>query len=209
MLAGPGDEFEVRVDGYVIDVVRADGELVEVQTGGFSPLRAKLDALLDRHRIRIVHPVPARRRIVRVDEHGEVLSERPSPKKPGAATIFEGLVSFPTLLSHPNLVIEVLLCREDHVRAPAPTQVRRRKRDPGMRRLVEVLDSVELRSAADALAFVPDNLGHAPFSTRELAAALRCGRVLAGRLSYCLRALAVLEPAGRRGSAPLYRVVAA
>ena len=94
-LARPGDEFEVRVDGYVIDLVRADGELVEVQTGGFSPLRGKLDALLDRHRMRIVHPIPARRRIVRVDEDGEVLSERPSPKKPGAALIFEGLVSSP------------------------------------------------------------------------------------------------------------------
>ena len=82
LLAAPGDRFEVKVDGYVIDLVRADGELVEVQTGGFSPLRAKLDALLDRHRMRIVHPVPAQRRIIRVDEHGEVLSTRPSPKQP-------------------------------------------------------------------------------------------------------------------------------
>ena len=103
LLAAPGDSFEVRVDGYVIDLVRADGELVEVQTGGFSALRTKVDALLDRHRMRIVHPIPAERRIVRVDEEGEVLSTRPSPKRPGAATIFEDLVSFPTLLSHPNL----------------------------------------------------------------------------------------------------------
>src|SRR3954453_16412426 len=92
-LAGPGAAFEVRVDGFVIDVVRADGELIEVQTGGFSPLRTKLDALLDRHRMRIVHPIPAERRIVRVDDAGEVLSTRPSPKRPGPATIFEGLVS--------------------------------------------------------------------------------------------------------------------
>src|SRR5262245_44472884 len=52
-LAGPGDRFEVHVDGFVIDLVRADGELVEIQTGGFSPLRTKLDTLLDHHRIRI------------------------------------------------------------------------------------------------------------------------------------------------------------
>src|SRR5262245_29727482 len=59
LLAAPGDAFEVRVDGYVIDLVRADGELVEVQTGGFSALRTKLDALLDRHPIRIVQPIAA------------------------------------------------------------------------------------------------------------------------------------------------------
>ena len=135
--AADGDVFEVRVDGFVIDVVRADGELVEIQTGGFSALRTKLDALLDRHRIRIVHPIPAERRIVRVDADGEVLSTRPSPKRPGAAAIFEGLVSFPTLLSHPHLTVEVLLCREDHVRAPAPVRGRRFMRDPGERRLVD------------------------------------------------------------------------
>src|SRR6478752_9157434 len=76
LLAAPGDSFEVRVDGYVIDLVRADGELVEIQTGSFSALRTKLDALLDRHRIRVVHPIPAQRRIVRVNDDGEVLSSR-------------------------------------------------------------------------------------------------------------------------------------
>ena len=139
LLAAPGDAFEVKVDGYVIDLVRSDGELVEIQTGGFSPLRAKLDALLDRHRVRIVHPIPAQRRIIRVDEDGLVLSAKASPKKPTAATIFEGLVSFPTLLSHPHLTIEVLLCREDHVRKPAPVRGRRYLRDPGERRLTEIL----------------------------------------------------------------------
>src|SRR5689334_24366774 len=113
-LARPGDRLEVPLEGYVIDLVRADGELVEIQTGGFAPLRAKLDALLDRHRMRIVHPVPARRSVVRVDEAGEVLSRRASPKRASAPAIFEGLVSFPTLLSHPHLTVEVLLCAEDH-----------------------------------------------------------------------------------------------
>ena len=202
MLSAPGDQFEVRVDGYVIDLVRADGELVEVQTGGFSPLRAKLDALLDRHRVRIVHPIPTQRRIVRVDEDGEVLSERPSPKKPGAATIFEGLVSFPTLLSHPNLVIEVLLCREDHVRKPAPVRGRRYLRDPGERRLTEVLERIELTGAADAAALIP--AFDAPFTTRELAKAMRVPLPLAQKTAACLRALEVLEPAGMRGRAPLH-----
>jgi hypothetical protein len=204
LLAGPGDAFEVRVDGYVIDLVRTDGELVEVQTGGFSALRPKLDALLDRHRMRIVHPIPAQRRIVRVDADGEVLSARPSPKRPGAAAIFEGLVSFPTLLSHPHLTVEVLLCREDHVRAPAPVRGRRFMRDPGERRLVEVLSRIELRGPVDAAALLPEL--PAPFTTRELAAAMRVPLPLAQKAAACLRALEVLEPAGMRGRAPLHSI---
>jgi hypothetical protein len=199
----PGDAYEVRVDGYVIDLVRADGELVEIQTGGFSPLRTKLDALLDAHRIRIVHPIPAQRRIIRVSPEGEVLSERPSPKKPRAVQIFENLVSFPTLLTHPHLTIEVLLCRENHVRAPEPKRGRRYLRDPGERRLIEVLERIELQGASDAAALVPRL--EEPFTTKELAKAMRVPLPLAQKAAACLRALEVFEPAGNRGRAPLYR----
>lgn len=202
LLARPGDAFEVKVDGYVIDLVRASGELVEIQTGGFSPLRAKLDALLDRHAIRIVHPIPAERRILRVDEDGLVLSERTSPKKPTAATIFEGLVSFPTLLSHPNLTIEILLCREDHVRKPEPVRGRRYLRDPGERRLTRVLERIELQGPQDAAKLIPDL--DEPFTTKELAKAMRVPLPLAQKAAHCLRALDVLEPAGMRGRAPLH-----
>jgi hypothetical protein len=207
-LAQPGDRAEVRVDGFVIDLVRADGELVEIQTGGFTPLGRKLDALLDRHRMRIVVPLPAERRILRVDEQGEVLSARRSPQRATALDLFDRLVSFPSLLAHPNLVVEALLCREDHVRGPEAGRSRsgRRRRDPGERRLVDVLDRVPMSNASDAARYLPSELAHEPFTTRELAAALGCRMLLAQRIAYCLRALEVLEDAGRRARAPLHRL---
>jgi len=202
-LAEPGDRLEVPVDRFVIDLLRADGELVEVQTGGFGPLAAKLDALLDAHRMRIVYPVAAERRIIRIDEHGQVLTTRRSPKRATAAAVFDRLVAFPSLLLHPNLTIEVLLLREDHVRGPGPTTTRRRTRDPGERRLVDVLDRITLRTAEDVVAALPD-LPREPFTTRELAAVLGCGTLLAQRAVYCLRAIGIVEPAGKRGRAPLH-----
>ena len=207
LLAEPGDRFEVPVGAFVIDLVRADGELVEVQTGGFGPLAKKLDALLDEHRIRIVHPVAAERRIVRVDEHGEVLGARRSPKRATAVAVFDKLVAFPSLLSHPNLTIEVLLLREDHIRHPRPTTIRGRTLDPGERRLVGLLDRVILRTREDILAALPA-LPLEPFSTRELAAVLRCSTLLAQRTLYCLRTIGIVEPAGKRGRAPLHVLAA-
>lgn len=206
-LARPGDRLEVPVGRYVIDLVRADGELVEVQTGGFGPLAAKLDVLLDAHRVRIVHPVAAERRIVRVDADGEVLSARRSPRRATFVELFDKLVSFPTLLAHPNLTLEVLLGREDHIRGTEPVRVRRRTRDPGERRLVEVIERIELRTTADVLAALPP-LPQEPFSTRELGALLRCPTVLAQRTAYCLRLMELIEPAGKRGRTPLHRRVA-
>jgi hypothetical protein len=210
LLARPGDVAEVKFGRFVIDLVRADGELVEVQTGGFSPLGPKLDALLDEHRMRIVHPVPARRRIVRVDAQGEILSARRSPLKGSVWDVFDRLVSFPSLVAHPNLVVEVLLCAEDHIRAPEAGRSRsgRRRRDPGERRLTEVVGSEVLASPADCAALLPDALRSEPFTTRELAAALGVRMVLAQRIAYCLRGMDVLADAGKRGRAPLHAVAA-
>lgn len=204
MLAAPGDRLEVPVDRFVIDLVRADGELVEVQTGGFGPLGAKLDALLDRHRVRIVHPVAAERRIVRVDEHGEVVSIRRSAKRGSVVEVFDKLIAFPSLLTHPHLTIEVLLLREDHVRAARPVTVRRRTRDPGERRLRDVLGHVELRGVDDIVSALPP-LPAEPFSTRELAAILGCSMLLAQRTAYCLQAIDIIEAAGKLGRTPLHR----
>jgi hypothetical protein len=101
--------LEVPVGRFVIDLVRAGGELVVVQTGGVSTLGAKLDALLDEYLCRIVYPVAAERRIVRVDEHDEIASVRRSPKRADVVEVFDKLVAFPSLLTHPHLTVEVLL----------------------------------------------------------------------------------------------------
>ncbi len=203
-IARVGDRQEVPVDGFVIDIVRADGELVEIQTGGFTALGHKLDALLDAHRVRIVHPVAARTTIVRVDGDGQVVREQRSPKRATALEVFDKLVAFPSLLSHPNLAIEVLLLHEQSVRGPAPSVTRGRRRDPGERRMLELLDRVELKGPAAALRLI-GALPPAPFTTREVAGALGCRILLAQRIVYCLRLADLLEAAGRRGSAPLYR----
>jgi hypothetical protein len=205
MLVAPGDRLEVAVGRFVIDVVRADGELVEVQTGGFGPLGAKLDALLDQHRVRIVHPIAATRRIVRVDEEGEAVSIRRSAKRGSVVEVFDKLTAFPWLLTHPNLTIEVLLLDEDHVRGTGPVTVRRRTRDPGVRRLRTVVGRVELNGVDDIVCALPP-LPTEPFSTRELASALGCSILLAQRTAYCLRAVKIIEAAGKHGRAPLHRI---
>jgi hypothetical protein len=207
-IARPGDRMEVPVGRFVIDLVRADGELVEVQTGGFAALGRKLDALLDGHRVRIVYPVAAERQIVRVDGDGQVVSSRRSPRRATALEVFDKLVSFPSLLSHPNLTVEVLLLRESHVRGTDPQTVRGRRKDPGQRRMLGVADRVVFRGAADVLSFLPA-LPAEPFSARQFAAALGCRLMLAQRTAYCLRAMEILEPAGRTGRTPLYRLVPA
>ncbi len=141
-----------------------------------------------------------------MDEGGEVVSIRRSTKRGTVAEVFDKLTAFPSLLTHPNLTIELLLLGEDHVRAVRPVTVRRRTRDPGERRLRDVLGHVELRGVDDVVRALPP-LPAEPFTTRELAAVLGCGIQLAQRTAYCLRAVNIIEAAGKRGRTPLHRQV--
>ena len=204
-VAQPGARFEVDVEGWVVDVVQA-GTLVEVQTGGFSPLRPKLDALLDAHPIRIVTPLPYRSLLTKVDDDGVIVDERWSPKRATRLSIFERLVSFPTLLDHPNLTIDLVGITQREVRRHQEGLARRRR---GWfvheRHLMEVVERVELTGPGDLLDLLPEGLRE-PFTTADLAALARVPRRVAQQTAYCLRELGSLVAAGTEGRAVRYAV---
>ncbi len=198
-----GDLLEQRIGGYVVDVVRGR-TLVEIQTGGFAPLRPKLERLLESHRVRLVAPVALTRRIVRLSPDGEVLSTRRSPLHGRPLDVFARLVSLPALLAHPRFELELLLThQEEHRRHEPGRAFRRHGWVVAGRSLVSVDRALLLATPEDAAALLPP----VPevFDTAELAAAGGCSRRLAQQMTYCLRALGVLETSGRRGRAVLYR----
>lgn len=202
--ARPGDRFEVAVDGFVIDIVRDDDLLIEIQTRSFSPIRFKLAKLVDAHRVRLVYPIVQEKWIVRPASGGGLLRRR-SPKRGRMEDLFWELVSIPHLLNNRNFSLEVLMIREEETRR---YDRRRRRRGRGWalegRRLVEVLDRRSFTGLADWRSFLPDGLGE--FTTLELATAMRARRALAQKMAYCLRAAGILDLLGKRGHSKLYRL---
>ena len=51
-----GSDTERAIDGFVADVVTG-GRIVEIQTGGFGPLKGKLSRLLESYPVTLVHPI--------------------------------------------------------------------------------------------------------------------------------------------------------
>lgn len=199
-----GDGVEVEVDGFVVDLVR-DGLLIEIQTRSFSAMRRKLDRLLDLHPLRLVHPVAAQRWIIKVDEEGRQVSRRRSPKRGIAADVCEELVSFPSLLSHPNFTLEVAMTFEEEVRRPDPGAWRRKGWGVEERRLVDVIETMEFASPEELLELLPAGLPD-PFTTADVAQGLGRSRHLAQEVAYCLRESGAIDVVGRDKRGILYQV---
>lgn len=200
-----GDEVEVPLEGFVVDLVR-DGLLIEIQTRGFASMRRKLDLLLDSHQIRLVYPVAAEKWIVKLDDSGHEQSRRRSPKRGIPIDACAELVSFPSLLSHPNFTLEVALIEEEEIRRPnAKRGWRRGGYVIDERRLVAVREAVELESPGALLDLLPDGLPD-PFTSADVADGLGRTRHLAQEVAYCLRVSGAVETVGRDKRGILYRL---
>ncbi len=204
--ARSGDRIEVPVDGFVIDLVRED-LLIEVQTRGFSSMKQKITTLLDLgHRVRVVHPIPIDKWIVKVDADGTVLSRRRSPRHGNPTDVFAELVSFPNLLADPHLEIDVILTNEEEYRRHTPNRSWRRKGwTIEERRLIDVVDTLLISNTDDLAALLPAGLSD-PFTTADLATELGRPRRSAQQMAYCLRIADVIVAVGKRGNAVEYRV---
>jgi hypothetical protein len=113
-------------------------------------------------------------------------------------------VSFPKLLAHANLSIEVLLIQEEEVRAFGGKRAwRRRGWVIQERQLLAVVDRQLFRGPDDLLALIPPGLPQ-PWTTADLAQAMHTRRRLAQQMAYCLRHLGVAESVGKEGNAILY-----
>ena len=200
----PGDLLEQPAGGFIVDLVRGD-LLVEIQTGGFAPLRRKLELLAQEHPVRLVAPVPLGRRIVRLSDEGEVLSARRSPRRGRIEDVFSRLVSIPSLLCLPRFELEIVLTHEDELRVHRPGKAfRRRGWVVTGRRLVSIEEHRLLATPADAAGLLPLALPEL-FDTAELAHAAGIERRLAQQMTYCLRAMGVLDTAGKRSGAVVHR----
>ncbi|MCZ7553859.1 MAG: hypothetical protein B6D39_03440 [Anaerolineae bacterium UTCFX2] len=199
-----GGFSEWWLDGYWIDVFK-QGQLIEIQTGKFSSLRSKFDALLNDYPIRVVYPIARQKFIVMNDRHSNFVSRRKSPKSGRFEEIFNQLIYIIKYVNNPNFSLEILITSEEELR-----------RNDGLgswwrrgvsiidRRLVSVLDRWLLLEPADYARFV-DPLCDQQFTNTELAARLKIPRRLAGKMTYCLAQLGVISCIEKRKNAHIFQ----
>lgn len=208
-VAPPGARFEVSIAGYVIDAVH-DDLLIEVQTGNVGALKPKLQRLLPLHRLRLVVPVPAQRTIVRRDADGSERSRRRSPRRADALDALAALVGIPTLVTHPNLEVEVALVHDEETREHQPGRAwRRRGWVTVERRLLSIEQRTVVPNVAAWRPLLPARLPER-FTTLDLAGSRSAARRrVAQRAAFVLREAGAIATDGHVGRAHAYRWVSA
>ena len=198
----PGDEFEVKVGGFIVDIVRGD-LLIEIQTRNFSAIKKKLVSLVRERGVRLVHPIARRKWIIQVTKSGEVVRRRKSPRKGRITDLFWELVGFPDLVKTPHFSLEVLMVDVEEFRCnDGKGSWRRRGVSIQDRRMLNVASRTLIETPSDLLTSIPTPLGQ--FTNRSLAAHLHVPIHLARKIAYCLRKSEACLMVGKRGRALVF-----
>jgi hypothetical protein len=205
-LSEPGDRFEVAVEGKIVDLLKADGEIVEVQTGSLAKIEAKVLALARSGRkVRVVHPIAVESEIRRLDpKTDELLSVRRSPKRGDVYELFGELVRASGLVAARGVTVEALMVKTAVTRKNDGTGSWRRKGDRTVdRELVQVLESRAFRTPAQWVALIPDDLDP-PWTSSSLGEALGIQAARARLVLYCLARAGLLVECGKDGRRKQY-----
>ena len=194
------DHHEITLPcGRVADVY--DGERVyEIQTGGFSPLRPKLEVLLPHYPVTVVHPIPRRKYITWIHpDTGETTPPRKSPKMGTFTHALGQLIYILPLLGHPNLTVMLVRMDMEEQRI-ADGWSRDGKRGSHWAVLLPLTleDTLSLTDPADYRALIPDALPDGFTATQFGRAAGMQGRHRHGALKVLLdRGVLTREKVGR------------
>lgn len=190
-----GDQVEVKLESYVIDLMRGE-TLIEIQTRGFAAIRRKLEYLVSKYKIKLYHPIAAKKWIVRVDGDGKFLKRRRSPRKGSVFDIFNELLSLRSVALHPNLELHILMVEVEEVwKDDGKGSWRKKFWSVHDHHLLKVTEDCCLGSAEDYLALLPEKLPE-QFTNADLIAAQRCTSRMAGKATYALREMGLIEQIG-------------
>jgi len=206
--AGADAKFEAPLGNFRIDVV-SGGRLIEIQHGSLGAIRDKVRKLTEHHRVLVVKPIVVRKTLVsQAGKGGKVLRRRKSPKRGRLLDLFDEMVHFTNVFPHRRLALEVALVEVEEWRYPGHGRRRRWRRNDHQvedQKLVDVLDTHRIRTAADLAALVDCPLPE-PFHTGQLAEGLGVDRWIAQRIAYCLRRTGAARRVGKQGNAWLYEM---
>lgn len=195
------DTHERPVGGFVADAVTEDG-VFEIQTRGLSRLKPKLDAFLQYCPVTVVHPVAVSQWICRVNEYGELLNRRKSPKHESVYTAMREIYTLRDYIGSAGF--RICICETEIDAYCVMTGKRKREK---LDRVPLALHRIRmLETPADYAALLPEHLPE-QFTVPALSAAIHAPEMQTRMLVSLLVKTGIAEEAGKQGRMKLWRCV--
>jgi len=196
---------EIPVGNYVCDGRSQTGELIEVQTGSFAPLRNKIKTLTKEESIRIIFPVIISKYIEVYDTEDKLLRKRKSPGKGCIWDVFNALLHAADLCMVPNLTLELtLLDIVEKRRADGKGTWRRKGITVEDKIPAAWHETVIINKPFDYNIFLPFNKTET-FTVNDLCEKTGISASLARKCLYVMNKAGLTERAGKQGRSFLYK----
>jgi hypothetical protein len=203
--AGGEEHTELALEGYVCDGINGEGEIIEVQTGSFGPLKDKARSLIRRGPLRIIHPITVRKTIELYDREGNLLHRRKSPRRGTAWDLFKALLYAPELPALPGLIIELPLVEVLEKRIlDGRGSWRRKGASITDKALTSYHETIILSGLRDYRRFIPFG-EEETFTVKTLGEKAGIPTALARKTLYVLTRLGAVERIQKEGNAWVYR----
>ncbi len=198
-----GDLFEVPHEGFVIDIVR-DSKLIEIQTGNFGAIKNKLNTLIQSNEIELILPLIENKLITRIDENGNEVSKRKSPKHEKIEDIFSHLIYIPKTIIKSGISLHVLfLDVNEFWKNDGKGSWRRKKWSKYDQEIIRVTRSVFLSTKSEFNKLISKSL-QIKFTSGDLALANNITKKQAQKMCYALRKMNIITKIGKSGRSFLY-----
>jgi hypothetical protein len=204
--SGQNGHTEQVFGEYVCDCVTETGEIIEIQTGSFGPLKAKVKKLAAQGPVRIVHPVIITKYIETYDVKGILLRKRRSPRRGSPWDIFNNLLYAPEIPLIKGLRVELALIDVLERRVEdGRGSWRRGGTSITGKELLGWHDTITFAKPRDYRRFVP-MVRNRDFTVRSLSEKAGITEGLARKTLYVLGKISIVERTGKDGRFYTYRV---
>jgi hypothetical protein len=199
------DYHEVKLGRYIADIMQNE-QIIEIQTGSFTPLRGKLAYFVPLYPVTVVYPVPHVKWISWIDpQTGEVTKKRKSPKQGSPYSIFGELYKIKDFLTHEHFHLRIVMLDLEEYRNLDGWSRDRKKGSHRHDRIPVGLDSeIVLTTPQDYMFFIPEAFYETEFTIAQFGSVCQLNRRLSYNAVKILNDIGLLNFVGKRGNAFVY-----
>lgn len=209
-ISSDDENHEIKIKksnkGILYADVLIDKDIYEIQTRSFDKLRSKLDEFLKDYNVTIVFPIPQKKYIYKIEETGEIIGPKKSPKTGKVFDSFKELYKIKPYLTSPNLKLKIILLEIDEYRNVV---TKRHSRSSGYIREVQIPKSIyreiNLNNKNDYLDYLEEYNLPLEFTSSVFAKAVKIRKAQATIVLNILTYLNVVERIGKEKNSYVYK----